>query len=112
MDLGLFQREVAERIGCSKAALVMWEKGHSNPEIRFWPGILRFLGYDPAPQPHSTAELLLAVRRLRGWSQRRMARFLGVDPTSIRRWERSLGRAEQHLGETVLELADLVDSKG
>ena len=110
MDLELLQREVAERIGCSKAALLMWEKGRSSPEIRFWPGIFRFLGYDPTSEPQSSAELLLAARRLRGWSQKRLAQFLGVDPTSVSRWELGLGRPEQYLGKKLLELRDLIRS--
>lgn len=31
LDLGLLQREVAERIGCDKMTMVNWEKGHRMP---------------------------------------------------------------------------------
>ncbi len=108
MDLQLLQREAAELLGCSKAALLMWEMGRSSPEIRFWPRIVRFLRYDPSPEPQSIAELLLAARRLRGWSQKRLARSLGVDPTSVRRWELDRGRPEQYLGEKLVDLRAMV----
>jgi DNA-binding XRE family transcriptional regulator len=87
MDLGLLQREVAKQIGCSKAALVMWEKGYSNPEIRFWPGIIEFLGYDPGPEPRDVPGGLRAARRRLGLSRHKMAVRLEVDSTSIRDWE-------------------------
>ncbi len=65
----------------------MWEKGRSCPEIRFWPAIIHFLGYDPSPAPKTTAERLTAARRMDGWSQGRLALALGVDPSAVRDWE-------------------------
>lgn len=32
-----------------------WEKGRVAPEVRFWPAIVRFLGYDPGPSPQALA---------------------------------------------------------
>lgn len=79
MDLGLLQRAVAEEIGCSTDTLLLWEKGRSEPEIRFWPGVIQFLGYDPLPPGKTVAERLRAVRRIKGWSQKRLAKVVGVD---------------------------------
>ena len=87
MDLGLLQQDAARLVGCSKAAFLMWEKGRSSPEIRFWPAIVEFLGYDPSPEPRSTAERLKAARRAAGWSQKRLALVLGVDPSAVQDWE-------------------------
>jgi DNA-binding XRE family transcriptional regulator len=44
LDRGLSQRQAAEAIGCHPTALLHWEKGHAEPELRFLPAILRFLG--------------------------------------------------------------------
>ncbi len=88
MDLELLQREVADRIGCSKAALLMWEKGRSYPEIRLWPAILEFLGYDPSPPPLGTADRLKVARRRLGYSQKQLAQRMDVDPTTVADWER------------------------
>lgn len=73
----------------SKATLFNWEKGRSEPEIRFYPSIIRFLGYDPtaADPALSLGERLRATRRARGLSQKAVARLLGVDPTTVRDWE-------------------------
>jgi DNA-binding XRE family transcriptional regulator len=46
LDLGLFQREVAERIGVSEATVYGWEKLGYSPSMRHWPGILAFLQYE------------------------------------------------------------------
>jgi len=43
MDLGLFQRQVAERIGVSEASVYEWERG-TVPELVHIPKIIAFLG--------------------------------------------------------------------
>jgi DNA-binding XRE family transcriptional regulator len=90
MDLGLLQREAAIRIGASVDTILGWEIGGRHPAIRHWPAILAFLGYDPLPDPLSTADRLRTARRRRGWSQRELARQLGVDPTAVADWEAGL----------------------
>ncbi len=89
LDLKLLQRQGAEEIGCSKASLLNWERGRAEPELRFIPAIIRFLGYDPtAPDATlSIGEKLRAARRARGLSQEALARLLGIDPTTVRDWE-------------------------
>lgn len=57
------------------------------------PAILRFLGYDPFPEPGSLPERLLAKRRAMGWSIKEATRQLGVDERTWAAWER---------GETIL----------
>jgi transcriptional regulator with XRE-family HTH domain len=47
MDLGLRQSDVAERIGVGTPTVNYWENGHFNPEVRYVPKIVAFLGYDP-----------------------------------------------------------------
>jgi len=50
LDLGLFQKDVATTIGVDTATITNWEKGRSQPEIRFTPRVVEFLGYEP-PAP-------------------------------------------------------------
>ena len=89
LDLKLLQRQVAEEIGCSKASLLNWERGRAEPEFRFMPAIIRFLGYDPtaADPTLSIGERLRATRRALGLSQEALARLLGIDSTTVRDWE-------------------------
>jgi transcriptional regulator with XRE-family HTH domain len=88
LDRGLWQKQVAREIGCSKASLLNWEKGHAEPELRFLPAILRFLGYDPRPEPATLGGRIRAAREAAGLSERELARRLGLDPGTLAAWER------------------------
>jgi len=83
----LWQKQVAKEIGCSKASLTNWEKGHAEPELRFLPAILRFLGYDPRPEPTTFGDRLKHAREGRGFSQAALAEALVVDEGTLRGWE-------------------------
>ena len=48
MDLGITQKETARRIGADQWTVINWEKGRTEPAVRFVPGIAAFLGFDPA----------------------------------------------------------------
>jgi transcriptional regulator with XRE-family HTH domain len=90
LDLGLLQREVAERIGADQCSVTNWELNRTKPALWFLPAIVRFLGYQPWAADGSIGERLLAYRRERGVSQSTLARLLGVDPGTLSRWERGL----------------------
>lgn len=94
LDLKHLQRQAAEEIGCSPASLLNWERGRAEPELRFMPAIIRFLGYDPTePDPTlSIGERLRAARRARGLSRKKVAVLLGVDESTLWKWEK---RGEQ-----------------
>jgi DNA-binding XRE family transcriptional regulator len=47
LDLGLFQRDVAERIGVDKSTVYKWETGRAKPRGKNMAGIIGFLGYNP-----------------------------------------------------------------
>ncbi len=87
MDLGLMQKEVAPRLGATVACVINWEKGHSEPVLRYVPAILAFLGYDPRPKPLTMVERLIAYRGSRGWRREMLAEALNVDPSTLARWE-------------------------
>jgi transcriptional regulator with XRE-family HTH domain len=90
LDLGLLQREVAERTGADTSTVTNWELNRTEPALWFLPGIIRFLGYSPSTDDGSIGGRLLAYRRERGLSQAAFARLLGVDPGTLGRWERGL----------------------
>ncbi|MBW2271289.1 MAG: helix-turn-helix transcriptional regulator [Deltaproteobacteria bacterium] len=46
-ELGLQQREVAERIGINEWTVANWEKRRTSPTIRHWPKVIEWLGYKP-----------------------------------------------------------------
>jgi transcriptional regulator with XRE-family HTH domain len=46
-SLGLRQLDVAKLLGAYTSTVNTWENGHFTPDVRFVPGIVEFLGYDP-----------------------------------------------------------------
>jgi len=59
MDLGLRQSDVANRIGVWTSTINYWEKNRFNPEVRYVPEIVAFLGYDPFGPPPASFSLQL-----------------------------------------------------
>lgn len=88
MDLGLRQKDVAKELGVHHKTYENWEQGKYEPELRLFPAIIDFLGYDPSPEPKSLAERIRAARRREGISQEELARYLGLDESTVRAWER------------------------
>jgi transcriptional regulator with XRE-family HTH domain len=86
--LRLLQRQVAAQLGVSKATVHNWEINHSNPSLREIPAIIRFLGYNPAPVSTEWSVRLVQARTSLGLSQKESAHRIGVDPSTLARWER------------------------
>jgi transcriptional regulator with XRE-family HTH domain len=105
LDLGLPQREVAEMLGVAESTICGWEVGRTSPQLRFIPRIITFLGYDPLDEvSHETlGERIVATRQRLGMTQRQLARALGVDPTTVGRWERGAGKPSRSLKERLEE---------
>lgn len=92
LDLGLLQRDVANRLGVAVENVRNWEWNKTKPEVRFLPAIHAFLGYDPVSPATSFAQVLRARRRALGFSQRRLAKEAGLDQSTIAKWERGDSR--------------------
>lgn len=52
------------------------------------PAIIEFLGYNPLPSANGLGEELVRQRTSLGLTQREAAARMGVDPTTLARWER------------------------
>jgi transcriptional regulator with XRE-family HTH domain len=52
------------------------------------PAIIRFLGYNPLPEGQGWGERLLRQRTTLGLSQKASAERLGIDPSTLAKWER------------------------
>ncbi len=105
LDLNLRQSDVAERIGCDQMSVVNWEKGHSTPRVIHMAKVVEFLGYNPLPTGATIAEQLVAHRKARGLTQKIFARELGIDPSTLAKWERGerepKGRFRKHALSTI-----------
>ncbi len=99
MDVGLTQTELARMLGANQESVRNWERGHTAMAVRFYPRVLEFLGYDPAPEPETFGQKVRAKRMKLGLTLGGLARELGVDESSVWRvehdgrvWKRELGR--------------------
>lgn len=88
LGLKLLQKDVAEQLGVDKTSIFNWEGNRCSPEIRYMPAIIDFLGYNPLPAASTLAERLVRQRTSLGLSQEEAACGLGVDPSTLARWER------------------------
>lgn len=87
LDLGFFQRQAAEQIGVTTSTICNWEKHRSEPGIWEWVGVIRFLGYLPFELGDAPSEIVRAYRMIKGLSYRELAKLLGRDEETVRRWE-------------------------
>lgn len=87
-ELGVWQRDAAMTIGVKPWTLLSWERDVRQPMVSMYPAIIRYLGYEPWPQPTTFGEELMAERRRRGLSIRDAAAILGVDEGTFGHWER------------------------
>ncbi len=86
-ELGLHQKDAAALLRVNQWTLIGWEKGRKDPPIRFWPRVIKFLGYDPHGELWTLGERLLAARRRLGVTQEEAAKMASVDEESFRLWE-------------------------
>jgi transcriptional regulator with XRE-family HTH domain len=62
LGLKLLQKDVAEQLDVDKTSVFNWESNTSNPEFRYMPAIIRFLGYNPLPAADGLGERLIRYR--------------------------------------------------
>ena len=87
LDLQLKREEVSLQLGVSPETLTNWEMGRREPQPESIPAIIRFLSYDPFPEPGSFGERLSQERMRRGLSRRGLGALVRVDKARLGRWE-------------------------
>ena len=93
LDLKLLQKDAALILGVEAATIWNWENNYSSPKLHHIPRIIKFLGYVPLNTHAKTlGERIVNYRRLSGMTQKELANLLGVDPTTLARWERNESR--------------------
>jgi len=88
-----------------KTSVFTWERNAANPQVRYMPAIIEFLGYNPLPDADTLAEQSVRQRTSLGLSRKESAERLGVDPSTLAQWEKGrkeltgavLGRVEAFL---------------
>jgi transcriptional regulator with XRE-family HTH domain len=108
LDLKLLQKEVAGVLGVDTTTVTNWEKGRCQPKLYLIPRIVQFLGYNPFNSAETTTivERIKAFRRLHGLSQKKFAKVLKIDPTTLARWEKGKATPSRKLGQRLAELLE------
>jgi transcriptional regulator with XRE-family HTH domain len=89
--LGLLQKDVAATLGVTESAVTNWELNRVTPYFTYLPKIIAFLGYTPPPYCKKTdnvVEQMKLYRLTHGLSQEKFAQLVGVDETTVAKWER------------------------
>jgi transcriptional regulator with XRE-family HTH domain len=87
--LKLLQKQVAEQLGVDKMTISNWENNLSKPRVEYMPNVIRFLGYNPLPPSNGWADRLVQARTAMGLTQKQAAKRIGVDASTLARWERA-----------------------
>jgi uncharacterized membrane protein len=79
LDLGLLQKQAAERIGVDETSVYNWESNRVQPAVRFIAGIIRFLSN---PDGSTTVNIRLSYNPAIGGVGHIVASLFGADPKS------------------------------
>ena len=93
-------------MGAERDTIRNWEGRRTEPEVRFLPTIIAFLGYNPLPEGTGSGEQVRRARLSLGWSRSELAMRAGVDEATVQRIEadtksmarRSIARVRNSLG--------------
>ncbi len=100
LEQNLLQRQVAKVLGVNTTTITNWEKHRREPRLHLIPKILEFLGYHSFPQqPKDFGERIMEYRRRQGLNRKKLARDLGIDPTTLARWEKGKASPSRKLRE-------------
>jgi len=86
LDLGETQEQTASRFGVTFTSYNGWEADRIAPKIFQWPGVIRFLSYDPTPPPATLDEALTALQRQHGLPRELLASRLGIERKTLFNW--------------------------
>ena len=78
---------MADRLWAERDTLRNWEKGRTEPEVKFLPTIIAFLGYNPLPEAKTSGGQVRRARLSLGLSRLELAGRAGVDEATVRRVE-------------------------
>jgi transcriptional regulator with XRE-family HTH domain len=88
MDLRLLQKDVAKIMEITEESVMHWETERYPPQLQFYPGIIKFLGFNPFKVKGKTLAVRIKNYRFEnGLSHKKMGALVGVDAATISTWE-------------------------
>lgn len=85
LELGLYQKDIAEQIGVTASTIWNWEHGW-NIDLRYLPRIITFLGYNPIPCPEDPLKQLAWFKQVNGFTFEELGNQMGRDPEQLADW--------------------------
>ena len=85
IELGLYQKDVAAKLGVTTSTVWNWEH-IGSVDLRFIPRVIEFLGYNPIPQPEDLVGRLSCYKQVNGLSLERFGIEMGRDPEQLADW--------------------------
>jgi DNA-binding XRE family transcriptional regulator len=82
-------------------SILDWENDRTTPTVSLWARVQAWLGYCPYLEPKTVGEQIAARRHALGIDQRSAAKIIGVDYTTLMRYERD----EKPRGDRLLRIA-------
>ena len=81
---------MAQKLGVCEPSIYNWENHLTKPALRYIPMIIKFIEYVPFDKStKSIGEKIVVYRKLLGLNQKRLAHQLGVDPSTLSKWEKN-----------------------
>lgn len=72
----------------TEESIMHWETDRYPPQLQFYPGIIKFLGFNPFKVTGKTLAVRIKNYRFEnGLSHKKMGKILGVDGGTICTWE-------------------------
>lgn len=114
MEQRLYQSDVARLFNVSSDCITYWENNRSEPQVQYYPHIIKFLGYFPFElDPSTFVGKIKAYRYFNGLSQKRFAKLMNVDPATATRWEEGKGGGIKKMEvEAILLSYDMAINQG
>jgi transcriptional regulator with XRE-family HTH domain len=87
--LNLTKRQLSLNLNVSDITIYLWEKNKVQPSVAQIPKIIEFLGKNPfEAKSENLGDKLRSYRQLNGLSQKKFAKQLRVDQSTLAGWER------------------------
>ena len=86
IDKNHYQKQAATAIGVSTDCICFWENGRTAPEIRYYPQIIDYIGFNPFPEPDEPIARLEWHKTVNGLSYDGLAQLTKIHPEQLQAW--------------------------
>jgi len=98
LDLKLTKRQLSLKFHVDDTTIYLWERNRVKPSLAQIPKIIEFLGCDPFETAvENLGDRIREYRRVQGLTQKKMAKQLRVDQTTLAAWERGEHKPSKNL---------------